>query len=75
MLIDGNTIENISKIRQILKHICSDTFGSYGLVLWTKHIEDLDIFKDKISIDARNKTYVTPLFIIGLDKVNYKKNG
>ena len=75
MLIDGNTIENISKIRQILKHICSDTFGSYGLVLWTKHIEDLDIFKDKISIDARNKTYVTPLFIIGLDKVNYIKNG
>ena len=75
MLIDGNTVDNISKIRKILKKICSDSFGSYGLVLWTKHIEDLDVFKDKISKDAENKVYVTPLFIIGLDKSPYQRNG
>lgn len=75
MLIDGGTIDNISKIRTILKKVCSGTFGSYGLVLWTKHIEDLDTFKEKISIDAENKAYITPLFIIGLDKSPYKRNG
>lgn len=75
MLIDGNTVDNISKIRKILKKICSDSFGSYGLVLWTKHIEDLDVFKDKISKDAEKKVYVTPLFIIGLDKSPYQRNG
>lgn len=68
-------IDNIGKIRSILKKICKSDFGSYGLVLWTKHIEYLELFKVKISIDAKNKEYTTPLFIIGLDKCPYLKNG
>ena len=67
--------ENISIIRRILKKICKRDFGSYGLVLWTKHIEYIQLFKEKLSIDSEKKEYITPLFVVGLDKLKYKQYG
>ena len=72
-----NPVENISLIRKALKRVCTDKFGSYGLVLWTKHLGEIDniqLFKAKLSIDAEKKEYITPLFVIGLDKALYLKN-
>ena len=70
-----NPEENISIIRRILKKICKRDFGSYGLVLWTKHIEHIQLFKEKLSIDSEKKEYITPLFVVGLDKLKYKQYG
>lgn len=73
-----NPAENISLIRKALKRTCTDKFGSYGLVLWTKHLGETDniqLFKEKLSIDAERKEYTTPLFVIGLDKSAYLRNG
>ena len=66
-----NEMENISLIRRVLKKICHSDFGSYGLILWTKHIEHIELFKEKLSKDAKSRQYATPLFIIGLNKLNY----
>ena len=68
-------IDNIALIRKALKKICSDNFGSYGLVLWTKHMEYIQEVKMKLSIDSENNTYTTPLFVVGLDKSAYLQNG
>ena len=70
-----NPVENIGLIRKTLKEICKDGFGSYGLVLWTKHIENIQLFKEKLTIDAENKDYITPLFVIGLKKDSYLQKG
>ena len=73
-----NPVENIALIRKALKKICQDEFGSYGLILWTKHLgesENVKLFKEKLSIDAKNKGYITPLFVVGLDKLKYIQNG
>jgi len=67
--------ENISLIRKILKTICHFNFGSYGLVLWTKHIENINLLKEKLSQDTKTNRYISPLFIIGLDKLPYIKDG
>lgn len=72
-----NPVENISLIRKALKKICTDKFGTYGLVLWTKHLgetNNIQLFKEKLSKDAEDKKYITPLFVIGLDKALYLKN-
>ncbi|WP_024753553.1 hypothetical protein [Treponema phagedenis] len=67
---------NISELRSILKNICSTGFGSYGIVLWTSHLEDsIDEIKTKISEDKKNNRYTTPLFIVGLDKQKYIESG
>ena len=73
-----NPVENISLIRKALKKICTNKFGSYGLVLWTKHLgesENIKLLKEKLSIDAKSKDYTTPLFVVGLDKSQYLQNG
>ena len=70
-----NPTDNIALIRKALKKICKENFGSYGLVLWTKHMEHIQDFKDKLSKDAAKKDYITPLFVIGLDKSSYLQNG
>lgn len=70
-----NDIENISIIRKKLKKICNSDFGNYGLVLWTKHLENINLFKEKLSEDAKQNRYITPLFIVGLDKLPYIKQG
>lgn len=66
---------NINYIRKTLKKICNNNFGSYGLVLWTKHIDNIRLFKEKISIDSEKKEYITPLFVVGLDKLKYTQYG
>lgn len=70
-----NPTDNIALIRKALKKICKENFGSYGLVLWTKHMEYIQYFKNKLSTDAAKKDYITPLFVIGLDKSSYLQNG
>lgn len=73
-----NPVENIALIRKTLEKICQDEFGSYGLILWTKHLGDFDnikLFKEKLSFDANRKKYITPLFVVGLDKLKYIQEG
>ncbi len=72
---DTTVIGNIAEIRKILQNICSNGFGTYGVVLWTNHIAHIDDVKNKISEDKKNNRYTTPLFIIGLDKQKYIKDG
>lgn len=73
-LVDSDTtVNNISRIRKYLRDFIGNDFGAYGVVLWTKHIEELNGVKEKISLDVGN--YATPLFIIGLDKTKYLKAG
>lgn len=75
-LDDSKTeVDNIALIRKILNKICNEKFGTYGLVLWTRHLEHIKEFKKKLSLDAENKKYITPLFVIGLDKALYLQNG
>lgn len=66
---------NIGLVRKILKKICYPGFGTYGLVLWTQHIEHINLIREKITLDAQKKEYITPLFIVGLDKNKYIQEG
>lgn len=69
-LIDkDNLITNIARIRRYFKNTIGKNFGNYGLVLWTKHLEHLNEFREKIKLDQ--SSYSLPLFIIGLDKTKY----
>lgn len=64
---------HISELRKILKRVVGKEFGSYGLVLWTSHLQHIDLVKERISKDG--SAYSLPLFIIGLDKTEYLKDG
>lgn len=66
---------HISKIRGILKDHIGLNFGLYGIVLWTKHLDEERIFEEKIQKDRENNLYTPPLFIVGLDKIKYLKQG
>ena len=70
-----NPIDNISLIRKVLRKICKEAYGAYGLVLWTRHLENIQMLKTKLTIDAEKKDYITPLFVIGLDKESYLQKG
>lgn len=70
-----NDVNNANTIRRILLKICNETFGAYGLILWTKHIDQIDTLLSRLTIDAQNKAYTTPLFVIGVDKMRYLQNG
>ncbi len=73
-LVDqDNLINNISRIRKYLKSFIGKEFGNYGVVLWTKHLENLNDFRDKIKLDQ--DAYALPQFIIGLDKTKYLAAG
>ncbi len=73
-LVDGdNLTSNISRIRKYLKNFIGKEFGNYGVVLWTKHVENLNEFRDKIKLDQ--DSYNLPLFILGLDKTKYLTAG
>lgn len=65
--------DQLTLIRKIFKDSIGKSFGSYGLVLWTKHPENFEEFKEKFfqSYDL----YDLPLFIVGLDKGKYLKDG
>lgn len=70
-----NDVNNASTIRRILSKICKQQFGSYGLVLWTKHINQIDTLLTRLTKDAQDKAYNTPLFVVGMDKMHYLHNG
>lgn len=72
---DIDLMANVGLVRKILTKICHPEFGTYGLVLWTQHIEHIDLVREKITLDAQGKEYITPLFIVGLDKNKYIQNG
>ena len=74
---DGNEEPKgqISAIRSKLKRSIGHGGGVYGLVLWTSHIDYLDDFKTAMSKDREKKLYNTPLFIVGLNKQQYLRNG
>lgn len=64
---------HISELRKILKRVVGKEFGSYGIVLWTSHLQHIDLVKERISKDG--SSYSLPMFIIGLDKTDYLKDG
>lgn len=65
--------DQLSLIRKIFKDSIGKSFGSYGIVLWTKHPENFEEFKAKFY--QSYKSYDLPLFIVGLDKGVYLKDG
>lgn len=65
---------NIStEIRPILLKILPKTKGCYGLVVWSKHTNDISILKEKLLEDKDR--YCLPMFIVPFDKSNYLRNG
>jgi hypothetical protein len=66
-------VDNIALIRKYLKKILKSDFGTYGIVLWTKHEDNFDQFCDKIYNKSNNFTF--PLFIVSLDKTKYSSLG
>ena len=73
-LDDREILENnIAKIRNYFTRILGTDFGTYGIVLWTKHPEEFNAFVERI-YKTGNK-YTSPLFVISLEKNEYiKKN-
>ncbi len=68
------TIDNISTIiRPLLSKVVSNNFGSYGIVMWTKHKEHIGEFKTKIQNDKG--LYQMPLFVVQMDKSRYLRDG
>lgn len=61
---------NISKIRKIFKTKIGKKFGSYGIVLWSAHIDEMEEFQKRIHNDKNE--YTLPLFIVGLNKTTYQ---
>jgi len=70
---DEKMIGNISKIRKILLNILPKNKGCYGLVVWSKHIDDIDILKKKLLKDKEE--YTLPMFIVPFDKTDYLQRG
>ena len=68
-----SSIDNISKIRSYFKSIIGKNFGTYGIVLWTKHTSHFDDFCTKIF--QKNNPFTLPLFVIPLDKTIYIRKG
>ena len=69
-----NIKNNIStEIRPILLKILPKTNGCYGLVVWSKHTDDISILKDKL-LEDKDK-YCLPMFIVPFDKSNYLRKG
>ncbi len=64
---------HISEIRKILKTIIGKNFGTYGIVVWTNNIQHIDTIKQKIHLDKGQ--YDLPLFICGLDKQKFLRDG
>jgi len=67
------SVENIALIRKYFKTIISANFGTYGIVLWTKHSNHFNEFCNKI-FNEKNP-FTKPLFIVSLDKTKYSKQG
>jgi hypothetical protein len=71
----ANVAGHISEIRNILTKAIGKEFGSYGIVLWSAHNEEIKTLKQKINQDFQKELYTLPLFIIGLPKTKYLKEG
>lgn len=67
------SIENIALIRKFFKTIIGKNFGTYGIVLWTKHSNHYDDFCEKIF--QKNNPFTLPLFVVALEKNKYKAKG
>ncbi|RYE58977.1 MAG: hypothetical protein EOP48_02265 [Sphingobacteriales bacterium] len=65
--------EQISQIRIIFRDCIGRDFGTYGVIVWTKHPEQVDELRKRIQRDANS--YALPLYIISLDKSNYLAKG
>lgn len=66
----ASTTDNIAQIiRPLLRKIVGKNFGCYGIVMWTKHDNHIEEFKNKIQNDV--DLYNLPLFVIALDKTEY----
>jgi hypothetical protein len=68
-------VENIALIRNLLKKTLDENFGIYGIIMWSKHQYHIDLFKEKLQEDRIGKSYPTPIFIVGLDKMKYIRQG
>lgn len=66
---------HIATIRKILKEKIGNNFGTYGIVLWSAHTDEIEQLQEKIRIDKDNNAYTPPLFLVGLDKIKYIRNG
>jgi gas vesicle protein len=69
----SSSSQHIGFIRKNFKKIIGKNFGVYGIIVWSKHLEYMDEFKEKLSRDSNS--YTMPLFIIALDKVKYIREG
>lgn len=65
-------VNNINIIRSLFDKVLGNDFGTYGIVLWTKHPEHFNEFVDRIFKPA-NK-FTLPLFAVALDKTAYMNN-
>lgn len=68
-----NAASQIAVIRRYFQQIIGKEFGTYGIVLWSKHAHEIEEFKEKISQDFN--LYTLPIFIVGLDKTKYLTDG
>ena len=78
LILDSSrtVIDNIALIRAMLRDkLVAGMEEPYGLVLWTKHPDQLEQFREKISLDRKSNAYNTPAFIVGLNKQKYLESG
>ncbi|MEI6767272.1 MAG: hypothetical protein WCM76_16700 [Bacteroidota bacterium] len=64
-----NLKNNIGKIRKYFTSIIGNDFGTYGIVLWSKHTDDFNSFVERIY--KTGDQYTPPLFVVPLDKNEY----
>lgn len=73
-LDDKDSLENnIARIRNYFSSIIGNDFGTYGIVLWSKHTDEFNSFVERIYKTA-NK-YTPPLFVISLEKNEFLNKG
>src|SRR5690606_38161008 len=68
-----SSVDNIALIRKYFKTIIGNDFGTYGIVLWTKHTNHFNDFCEKIY--QKINPFALPLFVIPLDKTKYIQQG
>ncbi|MBR4252496.1 MAG: hypothetical protein IKQ15_09420 [Kiritimatiellae bacterium] len=74
--LEKSAVENISVVRKMLEdNFPKDKSEPYGIVLWTKHIDEIEAFRQRISKDRKKELYTTPIFIVGLSKKKYQRHG
>lgn len=64
---------NAAKIRRYFSKLLGCDFGSYGIVLWTKHTDEFNEFRNKLY--QNNDKYTLPLFMVAMDKSSYLNTG